>query len=297
MKKTLMIFGCVLLFLGCQQDVMHQEDSSIEMESDILGKNGNQNKVWICHRTGNGSYNLILVSSNAVNAHLNHGDLIGVVYNQDFESNTDNWNDSNSGWYGTVTRVASGTNGINSLSGGWHAQFEGDASSAPFSPFDGYNATWPGTYRAEISIYLDPSWGTSQGFDYSVASSRTNDTHLRDFIFHVNKDASTAKLLVGGSNNTNFTPRENLENGNHYEVTSAGWYTFQHVFYDNNGSLAVDLNLLDSNGTIVFTETRNNANDLIDGIVGGNRYAWFTFINVEGGIAVDNHGIYRGCAY
>lgn len=297
MKKVVLFFGCALLFFGCQQDVLQQEEASDAMEQNFLDKKGNQGKVWICHLTGNGSYNLIHVSVNTLNAHENHGDVIDVMYIQDFESNADNWFDSTSGWYGLVTRVSSGTNGISASSGGWYAQMEGEPASAPFSRFDGYQDTWTGTYRAEVDIYLDPSWGTSQGFDYSVASSKTTGLHLRDFIFHVNKDASTGMLLVGGSNNTDFAPKETIENGNHYEVTTAGWYKFQHVFYDDNGSLAVDLNLLDSNGTVLFTETRYTVSDLIDGVVGGNRYAWFTFINVEGGIAIDNHSIYRGCAY
>lgn len=296
MKKALMVFGFALLFFGCQQDELYQEDTHDAQEQNFLDKRGNQDKVWICHRTENGSYNLIHVSVNALKAHRKHGDVIDVVYSQDFESNADNWFDSNNGWYGTVTRVASGTNGISAASGEWYAQMEGGVRG-PFSRFDGFKDTWTGTYRAEVDIYLDPSWGTSQGFDYSVASNKTTGEHLRDFIFHVNKDASTGKLLVGGSNNSNFAPREDLETLlNHYEVTTAGWYKFQHVFYDKNGSLAVDLNLLDSSGTILFTETRHTATDLIDEVVGGNRYAWFTFINVEGGIAVDNHSIYRGCA-
>ncbi len=32
----------------------------------------------------------------------------------------------------------------------------------------------------------------------------------------------------------------------------------QHTFYDNGGVLAVDLKLLDSNGTVVFSTTRSN---------------------------------------
>ena len=75
-------------------------------------------------------------------------------------------------------------------------------------------------------------------------------------------------------------------------MPSAGWYTLQHRFYDNGGALAVDLNLLDSSGSVLFTETRFNAGDTIPAEVGGNRYAWFTFINVGGGIAVDDHQLF-----
>lgn len=210
-----------------------------------------------------------------------------VVWFQGFETDT-------SGWFpngGSITRVASGTNGINSSEGNWHAIVEG---MGPFSRFEGYNSVWP-TYgwTACIDIFLDVDIALGQGFEYSVASNKQDNTHLRDFIFHVTKDTSTGKLLVAGSNNSNEPvpggPRQNLETLNHYQVTTTGWYTFQHVFYDLGGTLAVDLNLLDSVGTVLWTETRNNASDLIATIVGGNRYSWFTLNNVTGGIAIDNH--------
>ena len=136
-------------------------------------------------------------------------------------------------------------------------------------------------------------WALGEGFDYTVASWGSDDSHQRDFIFHLTKDTSTGALLVGGSNNTNFTPREDLENINSYEVTEAGWYTLQHRFYDDNEALSVDLNLFDSSGSNLFTETRTNAADLIPAEVGGNGYSWFTFISVEGGIEVDNHSLYK----
>jgi hypothetical protein len=215
-----------------------------------------------------------------------------LVWDQGFETDTSGWDDSTTSWYGFITQVPSGTYGITSSSGSYHAVLEGDASSGPFTRFDGYRSTWPGTWTAEVDVYLDPAWASGTGFDYSVASSSSSGSHLRDFIFHVTKDTSTGKLFVAGSNNTNFAPREDLENLNNYEVNSAGWYTFQHVFRDQGGALAVDLNLLDVNGSVLFTETRFNAADLIPTVVGGNRYGWFTFINVAGGIAVDEHQLF-----
>lgn len=37
--------------------------------------------------------------------------------------------------------------------------------------------------------------------------------------------------------------REDLETINHEVITTSGWYTFEHNFRDDNGVLAVDLNL------------------------------------------------------
>ncbi len=214
-----------------------------------------------------------------------------VVWFQGFETDTDGWFDGSNTWNGSVTRVASGTGGIASSTGGFHATMEQSNDTGPFSRFDGYRSVFTGTMTASIDVYLDTGWAAGSGFDYSVAGNRTNGSHLRDFIFHVTKDTSTGKLLVGGSNNTNFDPREDLENINSFEITNSNWYTLQTVFRDDAGVLAVDLNLLDIGGSVLFTETRSNASDLIPSVVGGNRYSWFTNIDIAGGIAVDNHSL------
>lgn len=215
------------------------------------------------------------------------------VFSQDFETDTAGWLDEDDMWSGQVTRVASGTDGIDSAGGDWHAIFEQtDADgglTGPFTRFDMYRDTFPGEYCASVDIYLDTDWDLGEGFDYSVSANGTDNNHQRDFIFHVTKDTSTGGLLVGGSNNTNFDPREDLETlPNHYEVLDSGWFNFEHRFYDNGGQLAVDLNLYDSLGNLVFTETRTDVSDTIPAEVGGNRYGWFTNIDVDGGIAVDN---------
>lgn len=226
---------------------------------------------------------------------------------QGFESDTAGWFDSNeAGWdgYGYITQVASGNDSIASADGSFHAVAEGYGGSSPygayyddmgsFSRFDGYRDTWPGEWIAEVAVYLDPSWASGTGFDYSVAANGSDGNHQRDYIFHVTKDSSTGDLMVAGSNNSNFAPREDLENSNHYVVPAAGWYTLQHRFYDDGGILSVDLNVVDGSDTVVFTETRSDVSDTIPAEVGGNRYAWFTFINVPDGIAVDNHQLNIG---
>ncbi|RVU34876.1 hypothetical protein EOI86_18740 [Hwanghaeella grinnelliae] len=215
-----------------------------------------------------------------------------TVFDQGFETDTAGWFDENSGWTGSVTRQASGTDGIAAHEGNFYANFQqtdtqGIGVSGAFTRFDGFRDTFPGTYSASAAIYLDTSWAAGEGFDYSVASSGSDGGHQRDFIFHVAKDTSTGSLLVGGSNNTNFDPRQDLENLNHFEVTETGWYIFEHLFREDGGQLAVDLNLYNAASVLLFTETRTNAADTIPGEVGGNRYGWFTNIDIDGGIAVD----------
>lgn len=201
-----------------------------------------------------------------------------AVWDQDFQTGTDGWFDSDNGWFGSIE-----------ASGGV-ATVEGDEDSAPFSWFDGPRDTWPGAWTAEIDVVLDPgAWAAGTGFDYSVAASGSDGVHQRDYIFHVTQDASTGALLVAGSNNSDFASRTNLESGNHHIVDAAGWYTLQHVFYEDGGSLWVDLNLLDSAGNELFTETRAPRASEAMSEVGGNYYSWFTFVDVAGGITVDNH--------
>ena len=214
-----------------------------------------------------------------------------VIWNQGFEVNTSGWVQGldNGSYYGTIARVPSGTNGIPSAEGVAHAVITGTpGDGAPFTRFGSYSGVWPGAWTAEIDVYLDPAWPAGVGFDYSVAASNSSGGYLRDFIFHVTKDTSTGKLLVGASNNSSFTPREDLESINHVEVTTAGWYTLRHVFYKSGAQLAVDLKLVNSSGTVLFTETQTNAADTLPGLVGGNRYGWFTFVSTGQSLPIDN---------
>jgi len=243
---------------------------------------------------GTGFFSAVFLSTALIGASDTAQASGELVFSQGFETDTAGWFDEDNGWAGSAVQVPSGTNGISSASGSSHAIFtqtftaNAGGTTGPFTRFDGYRTTF-NPYTASIDIYLDTSWSLGEGFDYTVASNGSDGSHQRDFIFHVTQDTSSGKLLVGGSNNTNFDPREDLETLNSYEVTSSGWYTFEHDFRDaGDGTLAVDLNLYDSSGTLLFTETRNDPSDTIPAEVGGNRYGWFTNIDVAGGVAVDN---------
>ncbi|WP_448213605.1 PEP-CTERM sorting domain-containing protein [Colwellia sp. MEBiC06753] len=213
-----------------------------------------------------------------------------LLFSQGFETDTNGWNTVNGDGvniYGGVERVISGTDGITAFDGSYFGLFS-QTDAGPFTRFGGYSSIYPGEYSAQAAIYLDMDWNLGAGFDYSVASNGSDGVHQRDFIFHVTKDTSTGDLLVGGSNNTNFDPVENLESGSHHIVASSGWYIFEHLFKNVGGVLSVDLNLKDALGNILFTETRSNASDLIPDAVGGNRYGWFTNIDLgEASLAVD----------
>lgn len=210
---------------------------------------------------------------------------------QGFERDKNGWVEGTV--FGAISLVTSGTGGINSFGGNAFAFFNA-AITGPYSSFDGIQSEWTGPWTAEIAVYLDPQWQAGEGFDYTVSASTTSGTFLRDFVFHAAKDESTGKLLIGLSQSPGFTPRDDLENLENYEITTKGWYVFQHQFYDDGGILACNLNLLDENGSVLFTKTFSNPGDEFSkNIVGGNYRSWFTNINVDGGLAVDNHSLVR----
>ena len=214
-----------------------------------------------------------------------------LVFSQGFDApNTNGVFSTLNGGSGVVKRAPSGFNGITSSSGAGYGTVSQDANGAPFTKFDGYRSVWTGGFRSSVDVYLPLTWSGNQGFDLSTAVSGTDGNHRRDFIFHAAFDTSTGKLLIGADNTTNFAPRQDLETIDHLEVTQAGWYTLQSTFYDNGGVLAVDMQVLQGN-VVLFTHTLSDASDVM-GLIGGNRYGWFTNIdlpaNPSGQLAIDN---------
>lgn len=191
-------------------------------------------------------------------------------------------------WQGSVTRAVSGTNGITSATGVAHALV--GTGSGSYTRLGGYNSAFGQGFVTSLDVYLDPTWAAGQGFEWSAAANKQDGNHLRDFIWHVGV-VSGKGLLVNTSNNTDFSVNawklENENGGAYVTVGGAGWYTLENVFYDNGGILAVDYNLKDSGGTIVGSWTRSDVGDLIASVVGGNRYGWITYNNVNG-LAIDN---------
>ncbi|MBN3034668.1 MAG: right-handed parallel beta-helix repeat-containing protein, partial [Bacteroidales bacterium] len=214
-----------------------------------------------------------------------------------FGPSTD-WNEYNS----PMNRVPSGTGGIVSKTGSAHAVFYSagippapDDYTGIFSRLGGYGNVFGDGFVVTQDVYFDLSdpWvaTSTYGWDASCAANTQTGGHLRDFIFHT--AGEPGKILVAASNNTNFTRRNDLATLNHFEVVTTGWYTLQWVFRDaGDGTLAVDCNLLDALGNLLWTETRNNTGDVIATVVGGNRYLWFTFLEADQ-LAIDDTRLMR----
>lgn len=196
------------------------------------------------------------------------------------------------GWSASTTRVPSGTAGISSAAGSWHAQVTTSNTN-----WGGYTDTFPvGGYTTSVDIYLDTNCSANdRRFDWTSAVSTPANTHRRDFVF--NGGCYNDTDATGSGNRFVFSASNGATRSSAYPknparepiaITLSGWYTFQHRFYDNgSGVLAVDLSILNSGGGIVKTWTLSDPTDVIGGTVGGNRYGWFP-MNELLFLAIDN---------
>lgn len=246
---------------------------------------------------GAGDDLLILAGANAVIL----SDLAAQIapvqeshFHRGFEHATGGWIDESQDWFGSVTRVASGTDGIVSAAGKYHVVIAGDEISAPYNNLIGLGTTAFAPFTASVEIYLDSAadgsgWAAGQGFDYTVAASVQGLGGL-DFYFNVAQDASTGALWLaaGTAQNPGFSARTDLEEvAGAVAIEADGWYRFAHRFHaDSDGTLAVDMLVTNGEDEIVF-KTTLTTDVAIEDVSGDPRYAYFELIDVAGGIAVD----------
>ncbi len=213
-------------------------------------------------------------------------------YFNGFEIDTADWNDFAGG---VITRVASGTHGIASANGDYHAEVDGPV----FTRWGGYENIFPTHgYISKVDIYLDMALadGSDKRFDFSSAINQPNGNHRRDFIFHVGTVPGagvTNQWAVSASNNAPGWPLNPARNP--IVISESGWYTFEHTFQDNgSGVLEVVLKVKDSAGNIEGSWILSDASDIIGVTVGGNRYGWFTSQRFDfDWLAIDNSQKYN----
>ena len=61
------------------------------------------------------------------------------------------------------------------------------------------------------------------------------------------------------------------------------------TFKNDGGVLAVDMSVLDAEGTVLGTWTRSDPSDIIGTTVGGNRYGWLVNNDFDGARARQHH--------
>jgi hypothetical protein len=208
-------------------------------------------------------------------------DPAAATFFQGFETDT-------AGWF-SATRVASGTHGVISATGAFHA--EDLTFSDTFTRWGGYSSTFPpGGYITSVDIYLDITapymngmgYANDTRFDWSSAINQPNCSHRRDFVFNAGfyTDTDTTgigpRFVISASTNAMRSGAFPKNPGKDpFTIYLEGWYTFEHHFYDSGGGvLAVDLTIKKA-GVPLKTWTRSDPTDIIGSTVGGNRYGWF----------------------
>jgi hypothetical protein len=201
-----------------------------------------------------------------------------AAYYNGFETDISGW-DAFGGSF-NPTRVASGTGGITSSAGSFHAISTGPANT-PATNWGGYSSTFPaGDYATSVDVYLNPAAISANDtrFDWDSAVNDPAGNFHRDFVFNVGG-------YTTGSNHFTISASNNAGRGNSnptnpardpFDINAAGWYTFEHDFRNNgSGVLAVTMKLLDSSDNVLHTWTLSDPTDVIGATVGGNRYGWF----------------------
>ena len=200
-----------------------------------------------------------------------------AAFFQGFEADT-------AGWSGGLTRVSTGTHGVITKTGGFHAEAP---NTQPFTFWGGDSRTFPpGGYTTSVDIYLDISppymnvtgYANDTRFDWTSAIGTPECGHRRDFVFNAGfYNGLVPRFVISASNNAGRGSSD-PQNPARMPLTILveGWYTFEHRFRDNGaGVLAVDLTIKNAAGVPLMMWTLSDPSDVIGVSVGGNQYGWF----------------------
>lgn len=207
-----------------------------------------------------------------------------IIFSNGFETDAAGWNVF--GGTFDATRVASGTNGITSASGAFHAESSASGSAGNWGGYNFGAGSVPTSFQEywtslDIFLDVDGGWANDTRFDWDSSISDSGGSFLRDFIFNggfyndaTGPGAGTDRFVISASNNSSPGSAYPKNPGRDpIAIDTSGWYTFEHHFYDNAGALAVDLSIFDSGNALVHSWTLGG--DPIAG-VGGNQYGWFS---------------------
>jgi len=259
---------------------------------DLTLPNTLGNDVEVKYTEDGEIYNSVegIVSEDVIHIYgLEHFTMFVVTFEepQDPSPTYAGYNDVWFDWDGTITRVPSGTNGISSSEGDFHAEITGGA----YTWWGGRRSTFPEFgYDTRVDIYLDMSLadGSDKRFDFSSAIYKPDETHRRDFIFNLGTDPNSPESwLISASNNAPGWPGN--PNRNPVSISDTGWYTLEHQFRSNeNDVLVVTFNIYKKNNSVPLgTWVLSNETDIIGETVGGNGYGWFLNLGIPW-LAIDN---------
>ena len=227
-----------------------------------------------------------------------------AAFVQGFEADTN-------GWVG-ATRVSSGTHGVPSQAGGFHAEDQ-NLSGLTYTFWGGDSRTFPpGGYTTSVDIYLDIAppyltgsvmpYANDTRFDWSSAIGTPQCGHRRDFVFNagfytdVDITGAGPRFVISASTNATRSAAFPKNPGRDpFTINVEGWYTFEHRFYavppGPGGVLRVDLTIKNALGVPLKTWTLSDPSDIIGTTVGGNQYGWFVINEFSPALAFDNSAL------
>jgi hypothetical protein len=207
---------------------------------------------------------------------------VQAAYQQGFETDTSGWVDG--GDFGTITRTASGTNGITSAAGSWHAVItEGGADpSGPYTFSGTTNATpWTGPITTSIDVYIDTAQGNvNDGWAWDPEIYDTTGTWLEGGGFGAEKTDTATWSIAPDGDGAAYPGSGGLQ------ITSTGWYRLVSVWGDDAGKLTRDSYIYDLSNNLLYSNELTTSHDITS--VGGTNVSWFPNIDVAGGLAIDN---------
>jgi hypothetical protein len=214
---------------------------------------------------------------------------VSASFFQGFELNNNGWNYLG-GTY-DATRVPSGTNGIASHTGSFHAEATGpvqlcDGTVSAATNWGGYSRVFPiAGFTTAIWVYLDMAATNVNDtrFDWIADSiNNPNCDHRRDFAFNFgwyndsDFTGSGPRFVVSGNTNTgrcnSFPKNPGMDP---FAITTTGWYKLEGQFANNGGTLQVTLRVYNSANALLHTWVRSDPTDIIGTTIGGNRAGWF----------------------
>jgi parallel beta-helix repeat protein len=198
----------------------------------------------------------------------------GDTFFNGFETDTDGWFN----YGGSITRVKSGTNGISSADGSWHAEIVVGPSNGDgvFTRFGGYSSVFPaGGFSQLVDAYIDPAMGNiGEGWALDNALNGSNGVWIEAGGVGVLKANDGYWWLAADGDGAGYPG--SINGGVGLRIDTAGWYTVESQWVENaDDPSMIDRNtfIYDSEGNLLYSAYHFQQVALAD--AGGNRYGWF----------------------
>ena len=181
---------------------------------------------------------------------------------QGFEAGDAGILDGGSGWHGNVPGSNSGDGGMTTVDGGKFAVFAQGAApddTGPFTRFDGYRSDFVEGLTSEVKVYLNTDWATAKG---STTRLRPTGRTARICVTSSSTLPRIARRPASGRRIEQYQLRSapgSARRCTTMKCRRAAGSRCSTCSTMSTAILSVDLNLIDANGEIVFTQTLSSA--------------------------------------